>query len=109
LRGAATFGELIDWGAVSAPIGTVSHTAGVVLHRGPSGESECGIWTCTPGAWECEVASDEFCYFLAGRATYTHESGEVIEVGADVAAFFPRGWRGRCDVHDTVRKVYMIV
>lgn len=100
--------ELVDWGPVGAPIGEASLTAGVVVHRGANGESECGIWTCTPGTWNCEVERDEFCYFIAGRATYTHESGEVIEVAADVAAFFPAGWRGRCDVHDAVRKVYMI-
>ena len=52
--------------------------------------------------------SDEFCHFLAGRCTYTHESGEVIEVEPNTVAFFPADWKGTCRVHETVRKVYMI-
>jgi len=51
---------------------------------------------------------DEFCHFLSGRCTYTHESGEIIEIEPDTAAFFPAGWTGTCRIHETVRKVYMI-
>ena len=54
------------------------------------------------------MTRDEFCHFLAGRCTYTHDSGEVIEIAPDTIAFFPAGWAGTCRVHDTVRKVYMI-
>jgi uncharacterized protein len=56
----------------------------------------------------CHVTSDEFCHFLLGRCTYTHESGEVIELVPDTVAFFPKDWKGACKVHETVRKVYMI-
>ncbi len=52
-------------------------TSGVLLHKDPNGESEVGLWICTPGTWECHVTCDEFCHFLEGRCTYTHESGEV--------------------------------
>ena len=55
-----------------------SRTSGIVLHKGPEGQSETGIWICTPGFWNCHVTRDEFCHFLLGRCTYTHESGEVI-------------------------------
>ena len=66
------------------------------------------MWICTPGYWECKVTHDEFCHFLEGRCTYTHESGEVIEVEPGTVAFFPAGWNGVCRVHRTVRKVYMV-
>jgi uncharacterized cupin superfamily protein len=52
--------------------------------------------------------ADEFCHFLTGRATYVHESAEVIEIEPATTAFFPAGWTGTCRVHETVRKVYMI-
>ena len=100
--------DLKDWGAIPTMIEGVSHTSGVLLHKGPEGRSECGIWVCTPGTWRCEVTRDEFCHFLEGRCTYTHESGEVIEIEPDTAAFFEEGWKGTCVVHETVRKVYMI-
>ena len=85
-----------------------SHTSGTLIHRGPDGRSECGVWICTPGSWECNVTSDEFCHFIEGQATYTHESGEEIHVGPGTAAFFPKGWNGTCVVSETLRKVYMV-
>jgi uncharacterized protein len=100
--------ELKDWGRVPTMIEGESHTSGVLISRNPDGSSECGVWECTPGFWTCLVTNDEFCHFLTGRCTYTHESGEVIDITPNTAAFFPKGWKGTCRVHETVRKVYMI-
>lgn len=101
-------GPFVDWGPIPTMIEGESRTSGVVLNKGPNGEHEAGIWICTPGKWECHVTRDELCYFLSGRATYTHESGEVIEIAPGTAAFFPQDWKGVCEVQETVRKVYMI-
>lgn len=100
--------DLLDWGVVPTMIEGESHTSGKVLHKGPEGRSECGLWVCTPGKWACHVTRDEFCHFLEGRCTYVHESGEVTEVAPGTVAFFPQDWRGICTVHETVKKVYMI-
>jgi uncharacterized cupin superfamily protein len=108
LRGPLTAGPLKDWGPIPTMIEGQSVTAGILLHKGPDGRNETGIWTCSPGYWNCHVTSDEYCHFIAGRCTYTHESGEVIEIESDTAAFFPKGWKGTCRVGETVRKIYMI-
>lgn len=108
LHDAATCGDLVDWGGIDTMIEGESRTSGRVLYKGAGGENECGVWCCTPGYWRCHVTRDEFCHFLEGRATYTHESGEVSEIRPDTIAFFPAGWIGTCRVHETVRKVYMI-
>lgn len=100
--------DLADWGVIPTMIEGASHTSGRVIHKGPNGESECGLWVCTPGKWHCHVTRDEFCHFLEGRCTYVHESGEVIEIAPDTAAFFPQDWKGTCTVHETIKKVYMI-
>eukprot|EP01035_Chromulina_nebulosa_P054873 gene54873-75180_t len=100
--------ELKDWWVIPTMIRGESHTSGLLIHKGPDGQSECGLWACTPGEWNCHVTRDEFCHFLEGRATYVHESGEVIEVSPDTAAFFPQDWKGTCTVHETIKKVYMI-
>lgn len=100
-------GPFKDWGVIPTMIEGRSETSGIVIHKGPDGESETGIWICTPGFWNCHVTRDEFCHFLLGRCTYTHESGEVIEIVPDTTAFFPQGWKGTCRVHETIRKVYM--
>ena len=99
---------LVDWGIIPTMLAGQSHTSGKLLHKGPQGRSECGIWRCTPGRWNCHVTRDEFCHFLAGRSTYVHASGEVIEITPDTVAFFPQDWQGVCTVHETVTKVYMI-
>jgi len=108
MRKPKEIGNLVDWGAVPTMIEGQSMTSGRLLHKGPGGRSETGIWVCTPGLWNCHVISDEYCHFIAGRSTYTHESGEIIEIEPDTVAYFPKDWRGTCRVHDTVRKVYMI-
>lgn len=100
--------EVKDWGTVPTMIEGISKVTGVLLHKGPDGESETGVWICTPGYWNCHVTSDEFCHFMEGRATYVHESGEVIEITPNTAAFFPKDWKGTCRVHETIRKTYMI-
>ncbi len=105
---AATVDDLEDWGPVERPIEGESHTSGLVLHREPDGRFECGVWVCTPGRWECRVERGEFCQFLAGRATYVHDSGDVLEVEPGTAAYFPAGWTGECTVRETVRKTYVI-
>jgi len=99
---------LVDWGLIPTMLEGASHTSGKLLYKGPQGRSESGIWRCTPGRWACHVTRDEYCHFLAGRSTYVHESGEVIEIGPDTLACFPQDWRGVCTVHETVTKVYMI-
>jgi uncharacterized protein len=108
LRDPLSVTDLVDWGVISTMLEGRSHTSGKLLHKGPQGRSECGIWRCTPGRWTCHVTRDEFCHFLVGRSTYVHESGEVIEIRPDTVAFFPQDWRGVCTVHETVTKVYMI-
>lgn len=105
---AAYAGPFRDTGVIPTMIEGESRTTDAILSKGPNGESETGIWTCTPGYWNCHVTSDEFCHFLSGRCTYVHDSGEVIEITPGTAAFFPKDWRGTCRVHETVRKVYMI-
>jgi uncharacterized cupin superfamily protein len=101
--------DMVDWGEVARPIGEpVSSECGRLMFRRQDGSSEMGMWECTPGRWRCEVEKDEFCYFLAGEAVYTSDTGEKLTVKAGMAAAFPAGWNGECQVVETVRKVYMV-
>lgn len=98
-----------DWGEIAKPIGEpVSRTSGLILFRNENRSSEMGLWECTPGRWRCEVENDEFFYVLAGRAVYTEDDGAVIEIAAGMTCAFPAGWKGACEVVETVRKVYMV-
>ena len=109
LEGPAAYaGPLKDWGHQPNPIAGHSKSDGVLLHKGPDGQPEVGLWQCTPGTWPLEIPRDELCHFVSGRATYTHESGEVIEIVPGTVVLFPAGWKGTCTVHDTMRNVYML-
>ena len=108
IHNATTFDDLVDWGSQPDSVEGESHSTGRLLYKGPDNQPETGIWVCTPGRWKLTIPRDEFCHFLEGRSTYVHESGEVIEITPDTAAFFPKDWKGVCTVHETIKKVYMI-
>lgn len=102
-------GPVSEWGPVSHPITGISHKSGILLARShPPRRAESGVWVCTPGTWRCELKSDEFCHFLAGHGLYKHDDGDVIEIEPDTVAFFPAGWKGICEIRDTVRKAFLI-
>jgi uncharacterized cupin superfamily protein len=64
-----------------------------------------------PGGWPVVNRPDtESCYIVSGRATVTDEAtGEKQEISAGDVIVFPKGWSGRWDVTETIRKVYSIV
>jgi uncharacterized protein len=101
-------GPLKDWGFQPNSISGQSKSDGVLLHKGPNGQPEVGLWQCTPGTWPLEIPRNELCHFVSGRATYVHESGEVIGVVPGTVVLFPAGWKGICTVHETMRNVYML-
>ena len=47
-------------------------------------------------------------HILSGSLTVTPDGGSPRKLGPGDAAVFPRGWRGTWDLHETVRKVYVI-
>jgi len=108
---AAATAELEDWGlleeATSAEVPMQVH--GLTLWTGPedSGQ-ETGIWQCTAGPSYWVQEENEFVYILSGSLTVTPDGGKPATFGAGDCAMFPRGWRGTWDLHETVRKVYVL-
>ena len=109
LHHASTRSDLVDWDVQPNAIVAGSHSTGRLVHKGPGNIPESGIWVCTPGSWSLSIPRDELCHFVAGRATYVHESGEVIEVMANTVVMFPGGWSGVCTVQETIRNIYILV
>jgi uncharacterized cupin superfamily protein len=102
-----THAVLADWGRAKTLDGGDATMYGLELSKEPDGRAESGLWECRPASRAVTIARDEFCHFLVGRATYTHESGERILVEPGTIIFFPAGWTGRCDNPEIVRKIYM--
>jgi uncharacterized cupin superfamily protein len=110
LAGAAT-AELEDWGPLAeatgpGPDGTEMTTRGVTLWK--DGDNEVGVWECTPGPSYWTLESHEFVHILTGWMTVTPEGGQPTEVRAGDIATFPRGWAGTWQIHEPIRKVYVL-
>ncbi len=101
--------DIVDWGGHLDPIEGDSINSGRLLWKGPKdGLPEAGIWICTPGSWRLDLPRDEFCHFVAGRATYVDDDGDVIEVTPGTVVHFPEGWSGKVTVHETIRSLFML-
>jgi uncharacterized cupin superfamily protein len=70
-------------------LGPSAKSDGVLLHKGSNGQPEAGLWQCTSGTWPLSIPRDELCYFVSGRATYPHQSGETIDIVPGTAVLFP--------------------
>jgi hypothetical protein len=108
---AAASAELEDWGlleeATSDEVPMQVH--GLTMWTGPEGSGqETGIWQCTAGPSYWVQEENEFIYLLSGSLTVTPDGGKPATFGAGDSAMFPRGWRGTWDLHETVRKVYVV-
>jgi uncharacterized cupin superfamily protein len=101
--------SLEDWGKVAVPIGEpVAQLRGISpTEKGK--EPDFGIWECTPGKWQRQIRNAEFAHFVAGRCTFHAETGQVIEISAGDALYFPANSMGVWEIHETVRKTYILL
>jgi len=111
LLAAAATAELEDWGPLeestsdSAPM----HVHGLTLWAaGDESGAEAGIWECTAGPSYWVQEEHEVIYVLSGTLTVTPDGGESKTLAPGDMAVFPRGWRGTWELHETVRKVYVV-
>jgi uncharacterized protein len=105
LASAAT-AELEDWGPLEEATGEPMQTGGRYLWQGDG--QEIGVWECTAGPSYWKLEENEFVQILSGRMTVTPDGGEPLEIGAGDTAFFAAGWAGTWDIHETIRKVFVI-
>ena len=105
---AAATAELEDWGPLEEATGEPMQTSGVTLWSSADGSQDTGVWQCTAGPSYWVQEENEFIYLLSGSLTVTPDGGKPQTFGAGDSAMFPRGWRGTWDLHETVRKVYVL-
>ena len=82
-------------------------TSGTTLWSG-EGDQETGVWECTPGPSRWSLEANEFVHILSGRMTVTPDGGEPTDIGPGDTAVFPRGWAGTWQIHETIRKLYVL-
>ena len=106
LAAAALAGDLEDWGPLDEATGAPMQASGITLWSG--GDQEVGVWECTPGPSYWTLETNEAVHILSGRMTVTPDGGAPMEIGAGDVAVFPRGWRGAWQIHETIRKLYVL-
>ncbi len=99
--------DLEDWGPrVGADVGEPL-MSGRIFFEGNG--VQVGLWECTPGGWSIENRPDhETVQILAGRARLSDADGASVELTAGDVLTLPKGWSGRWDILETVRKLYFI-
>ena len=81
-------------------------TSGIEFFQGHG--VSVGVWECTPGGWAITDRPDtETMLLLSGRVTITPVDGEAVELEEGDVFVLPRGWSGRWDITETVRKLYV--
>jgi hypothetical protein len=98
--------ELEDWGPLEEATGDTMQTRGKTIWS--DGDQEAGIWECTPGPSYWTLETHEAIHILAGRMTVTPDGGGPQDIGPGDSAVFPRGWRGDWQIHETIRKFYVL-
>lgn len=74
------------------------------------GAIDSGVWSCTVGGWdETDYAVDEVMVMVQGRLRITDTDGSVHELKAGDMFYLPKGWSGRWDVLEDMKKIYVIV
>jgi uncharacterized protein len=102
----ALAGELEDWGPLEEATGGLMQTSGITLWS--DGGQEVGVWECTPGPSYWALETNESVYIVSGRMTVTQDGGLPLDIGPGDCAVFPRGWRGTWQIHETIRKLYVL-
>jgi uncharacterized cupin superfamily protein len=112
-RGVAAV-ELDDWGVPdeeSTGYRIVSGSPAVrgrVLWVATDRRSASGLWECSPGTVGGTFLFNEVDVFLAGRMTVHEANGASFDVTVGDHAMWPEGWSGDWEIHETVRKAFVM-
>ncbi|HVQ87378.1 MAG TPA: cupin domain-containing protein [Actinomycetes bacterium] len=99
--------ELEDWGLRPGADSGQPMMSGRIFHDADG--FQVGVWECTPGGWAIENRPDsETVRILKGRARLTDVGGDSVELTAGDVLVLPKGWSGRWDILETVRKYYTV-
>ncbi|MFD0860449.1 cupin domain-containing protein [Roseovarius aquimarinus] len=80
------------------------------LWSSPDGLTNIGVWECTPGRFTADrTSAGEYCHIISGRATVRNEDGSTPrDIGPGDLLVLPQGWKGEWEIHEHMRKLYVI-
>lgn len=100
---------LDDWGLRPGADSGQPRMSGRILFTTADDSVEVGVWACTPGGWNIVDRPDtETVRILAGLARLTDIDGTSVDLGPGDVLVLPKGWSGRWDILQPVRKLYVL-
>lgn len=110
LTQSATIGGLQHQGMPARPLTAPPCSfSGIDVELAGAGENSTGLWECTPGRFERQLAQAEVMHILAGECSFTPTGGTAVQIRAGDTLFFPANTTGVWDVRKTVRKVFVVM
>ena len=108
IKQAVQLGPLEDWGTAALP-GTEPARVSGQQYVIPGNESvDTGVFECTPGTYRRSVKQAEVMHFLAGSGSFTADGEATIHFREGDTLFFEANTEGLWEVHETMRKIYVI-
>ncbi len=103
---------LVPWPAFppeDVESGNPNDHQGTVLFRDPAKRYSVGVWECPPAKFTEPYPGTEMGHVLKGRATLTNaETGESRDIGPGDHFYVAFGSTIIWEVHETVRKLYVM-
>lgn len=91
---------------VAAPIGSpvsLIQSFSIAVDKGRG-----GIWTSSPGRWERQILTAEYCIFLEGQCKFEPEHGDPIDIQPGDVLYFPENSKGTWNIMTECRKAFFL-
>ncbi|GAB7549182.1 cupin domain-containing protein [Cupriavidus sp. 8B] len=109
IRASTTVNDLVEKGPVASLSEPPCRVSGLEVAVPQRPSCKTGIWECTPGRFNRQIAAGEVMHILSGSGEFKTEEGSTFAFQAGDTLVFPPDTRGIWTIHDTVRKVYVLV
>jgi len=110
LRQTATITGLQDQGTPATPLSQPPcQFSGIDVALAGAGGNKTGIWECSPGRFQRQLAKAEVMHIVAGACTFTPTGGSAQQIRAGDTLFFPANTTGEWHIQETLRKVFVVM
>ena len=110
LHQSATIGGLRDQGTPARALTQPPcRLRGIDVELAGAGGNSSGVWECEPGRFERQLPNAEVMHILTGACTFTPTGGVPLQIRAGDTLFFPANTVGEWHVHQTLRKVFVVM
>jgi uncharacterized cupin superfamily protein len=80
-----------------------------IVWKSPDGTTQIGVWECSPGVFTAtREGYSEIAHLIYGRCTLVTDDGTRTEHGPGDLIVTDQGWTGIWEVHEPVRKLFVI-